>query len=201
VAFDLLNASHTLRKKRKIKAPLAGIDNGERAMKRIILTLVAATLFEASLAADENFTRTGSVGEAIIASRHDQDMYGQYHFSPAYRAGAFLFFSGVVAEPPGDNPATPEEFQQDLRRAFSAIKRTLAAAGADFDQVVKLRTFHVFDSPHFEGDKAAHIKAFMTVKDEFLPEPYSAWTAIGVDELFPDRGLVEIEIIVHAPGD
>jgi enamine deaminase RidA (YjgF/YER057c/UK114 family) len=168
-------------------------------MTRLILILATTILFNAGLAADENFNKMGSAGEAIIASTHDQEMYDQYHFSSAYRAGAFVFFSGVVAEPPGPQPATADEFQQDLRRAFSQIKRTLAVAGADFGQVVKLRTFHVFDSPHFNGDKAAHIKAFMTVKDEFMPGPYSAWTAIGVNELFPDRGLVEIEMIVHAP--
>jgi enamine deaminase RidA (YjgF/YER057c/UK114 family) len=170
-------------------------------MNRFILILAFATLCDASLAADENFNKAGSHGEAIVASAQDQDLYDQYHFSPAYRAGPFVFFSGVVAEPPGENPATPEEFQQDLRRAFSDLKKTLAAAGADFNQVVKITTFHVFDSPHFVGDKAAHITAFMTVKDEFLPAPYTAWTAIGISELFPDRGLVEIQMIVHAPAD
>ena len=51
------------------------------------------------------------------------------------------------------------------------------------------------------GDKAAHINAFMAVKDEYLPPPYAAWTAIGVSELFPNRGLVEIQITAYAPTD
>ena len=80
-------------------------------MIRFVLILAAATMAEAGLAADENFNMTGTHGEAIIASSHDQEMYDQYHFSPAYRASAFVFFSGVVAEPPGDHPATPDEFQ------------------------------------------------------------------------------------------
>ena len=168
-------------------------------MKRFILILAAAALCNASLATDENFNQAGTHGTAIIATAADKALTDQYHYSAAYRAGDFVIFSGVVAEPPGENPATPEEFQQDLRRAFSDLKKTLAAAGADFNQVVKMTTFHVFDSPHFQGDKGAHIGAFMTVKDEFLPAPYTAWTAIGISELFPDRGLVEIQLIVHAP--
>ena len=170
-------------------------------MNRIILILATVALCNTSFAADENFNQAGSSGTAIIATAEDKALTDQYHFSAAYRAGDFVFFSGVVAEPPGENPATPEEFQQDLRRAFSDIKKTLAAAGADFNQVVKITTFHVFDSPHFDGDKGAHIGAFMTVKDEFLPAPYTAWTAIGITELFPDRGLVEIQMIVHSPID
>ena len=170
-------------------------------MKQFILILAAASVCNASLAADENFNMAGSHGTAIIATAQDKELSEQYHYSMAYRAGDFMFFSGVVAEAPGENPATPEEFQQDLRRSFNDIKKTLAAAGADFNQVVKLTTFHVFDSPHFNGDKVAHINAFMTVKDEFLPAPWTAWTAIGISELFPDRGLVEIQMIVHVPAD
>lgn len=170
-------------------------------MNRFILILATAMLFATPLAAGDNFNKTGAAGEAIIATSQDMELYDLYHFSPAYRAGDFVFLSGVVAEAPGDSPATPEQYQEELHKAFSAIKATLDAAGASFDQVVKLTTFHVFDSPHFDGDKGAHIGAFMAVKDEYLPAPYTAWTAIGISELFPDRGLVEIELIAHVPAD
>jgi enamine deaminase RidA (YjgF/YER057c/UK114 family) len=170
-------------------------------MNRFVPIFAAAILFATTLAADDNFNKAGAAGEAIIATSQDMALYDQFHFSPAYRAGDFVFLSGVVAEPPGDKPATPEEFQEGLHKAFSAIKSTLAAAGARFDQVVKLTTFHVFDSVHFDGDKGAHVGAFMAVKDEYLPAPYTAWTAIGISELWPDRGLVEIQLIAHAPAE
>ena len=170
-------------------------------MNRFVLIPATAMLFATTLMADDNFNKTGAAGEAIIATSQDMALYEQYHFSPAYRAGDFVFLSGVVPDSPGDGPITPEQFQQELHKAFSAIKATLDAAGASFDQVVKLTTFHVFDSPHFDGDKGAHIGAFMAVKDEYLPAPYTAWTAIGISELFPDRGLVEIELIAHVPAD
>ena len=170
-------------------------------MNQHLLVLAAAMLLPATLAADGNLNKTGASGEAIIAASQDMVGYDQFHFSPAYRAGDFAFLSGVIAEPPGDEPATPETYQEGLHKAFSAIEATLAAADAKFDHVVKLTTFHVFDSPHFVGDKLAHIGAFMAVKDNYLPAPYTAWTAIGVSELFADRGLVEIELIAHAPAD
>ena len=170
-------------------------------MPRFVPLFATAMLFATTLVADDNFNKTGADGEAIIATSQDMQGYDQYHYSPAYRAGDFVFFSGVVAEPPGSEPATPETYQKGLHKAFLAIKATLAAADARFDQVIKLTTFHVFDSPHFVGDKVAHIGAFMAVKDEYLPAPYTAWTAIGISELFPDRGLVEIQLIAHAPTD
>jgi hypothetical protein len=37
-----------------------------------------------------------------------------------------------------------------------------------------------------------HIGAFMRVKDRYLPEPFPAWTAIGVVELAVPGGLVEV---------
>lgn len=170
-------------------------------MNRFVLMPATAMLFATTVMAEDNFNRTGAAGEAIIATSQDMELYEQYHFSPAYRAGDFVFLSGVVPGTPGEDPITPEQFRQELHKAFSAIKATLDAAGASFDQVVKLTTFHVFDSPHFDGDKGAHVGAFMAVKDEYLPPPYTAWTAIGISELFPDRGLVEIELIAHSPAD
>ena len=40
---------------------------------------------------------------------------------------------------------------------------------------------------------------FMKVKDEFLGEPYPAWTAIGVSELAIPGALVEIRVIATDP--
>jgi enamine deaminase RidA (YjgF/YER057c/UK114 family) len=37
--------------------------------------------------------------------------------------------------------------------------------------------------------------AFVKVKDEFIAEPYPAWTAIGVSELLTDGALAEIRAI------
>ena len=163
--------------------------------------LVSAMLLVTTSIASENFNSLGISGEAIVATQQDMVLSEQYHFSPAYRAGDFVFLSGVVVEPPGNDPATLKTYQAGIRKAFSSIKATLAAAGTDFHHVIKMTTFHVFHSPHFVGNKTAHINAFMAVKDEYLPPPYAAWTAIGVSELFPDRGLVEIQITAYAPTD
>jgi len=161
---------------------------------------LALALMAGPAMAQENYNIEADNGTAIISNEFERDvLYGEWHFSPAYRVGDFVYFSGVVASAPEGEVLTPETYQEQLRIAFSSIEQTLADAGAGFENVVKLRTFHVFDSPHFEGGKWEHFGAFSAVKDEFIPEPHPAWTAIGVNELLPDTGLVEIELIAVVP--
>lgn len=61
---------------------------------------------------------------------------------------------------------------------------TLSEANLDFSDVVELTTYHV-------GLKEG-LDAFKVVKDEFIIEPYPAWTAIGVSELAVEGALIEI---------
>ena len=88
-------------------------------------------------------------------------------------------------------------FKAQVRRAFQRIQAALNAAGANFDDVVMLNTFHVWQSPNFEGDRSAQFAAFSAVKDEFMKAPYPAWTAVGTTALIPDTGIVEIQAIAH----
>jgi enamine deaminase RidA (YjgF/YER057c/UK114 family) len=39
--------------------------------------------------------------------------------------------------------------------------------------------------------------AFRTVKDRYVKAPFPTWTAIDVDRLIPDNGLVEIKVIAQ----
>ena len=63
------------------------------------------------------------------------------------------------------------------------------AAGGDLSTVVEMTTFHV--------DMGEHLGTFMKVKDEYMNEPYCAWTAIGCTELAMPGGLVEIRVQAH----
>ncbi len=48
---------------------------------------------------------------------------------------------------------------------------------------------------HVELQK--NLKEFMRVKDEFIIEPYPAWTAIGVSELAVADAVIEIRVIAR----
>jgi len=139
-----------------------------------------------------------SGGEVLIASPAEKaSAYDQYHYSPGRRVGDTLYISGVVVGRRDGEGKDIAAFKAQVRRAFQRIQATLNAAGANFDDIVMLNTFHVWQSPNFEGDRAAQFAAFSAVKDEFMKGPYPAWTAVGTTALIPDTGIVEIQAIVH----
>ena len=139
-----------------------------------------------------------SGGEIVIATAAEKSTaYDQFHYSPSRRVGDTLYISGVVVGRRDGEGKDTAAFKAQIRRAFQRIQATLIAAGANFDDVVMLNTFHVWQGPNFEGDRHAQFAAFSAVKDEFMKPPYPAWTAIGTTSLIPDNGIVEIQAIAH----
>jgi enamine deaminase RidA (YjgF/YER057c/UK114 family) len=101
--------------------------------------------------------------------------------------GDHVWLSGVVAGlRPGETEADSEKAYD---RAFRIIGDVLARAGSSFDGVVEMTTFHT--------DIAAQMDGFMKVKHRYIREPFPAWTAIDIDRLVPDRGLVEIKVVAR----
>lgn len=168
-------------------------------MKRLLpLALLLATPAFAS--AQELNVREGD-REAIIPSQQALDgaYNGRFHYAPAVRAGDYIWISGVVAGAWEGEVLDREGFAEAVRGAFRSIGATLEAAGAGFDGVAHMRTFHVFDHELIGIEKVEQFEVIAEVKDEFVPEPFSAWTGVGTTALLPDRGIVEIEMVVYAP--
>lgn len=136
-------------------------------------------------------------GEVIITTERGEALYNSFKFAPARRAGDRVYVSGVIAGPARGEGRDLEAFKIQLRRAFDEIGGTLAAAGAGFANVAMINTFHVWTSDNFQGDRNAQLTAFIAVKDEFIPPPHPAWTAVGTTGLALDTGVVEIQMIAH----
>lgn len=116
--------------------------------------------------------------------------YTHWHFSPAIISGGFAFFSGCTGtDADGTNSSSPEE---QIRQAFRKIELSLTKAGLTFDDVVEMTSYHV--------GLRDQLSDFRRVKDEFIGEPYPAWTAIGISELAVEGALVEIRIIARVQG-
>ena len=110
--------------------------------------------------------------ESIIPPERE-DSYTEWHYSPAVVSGDFVFVSGCMGTLPDGNVSdVPGE---QIRRAFENVDRILSLAGVGFDDVVEMTTYHV--------GLMAHLELFRQIKDEFVGEPYPAWTAIGISEL------------------
>jgi enamine deaminase RidA (YjgF/YER057c/UK114 family) len=115
-------------------------------------------------------------------------MADAFHFSQATRVGNTIWVSGQVGVDATMTPADGMEAQAHL--AFQALQSALEAAGANLTDIVELTTFHT--------DLRGEIGAFARVKDEYLPNRYPSWTAVGVTQLALPELRVEIRAVAVA---
>ena len=108
-----------------------------------------------------------------------------WHFSPDIDTGGFVFFSGITGTRADETIASDAELQ--FREAFRFLRAYLVQAALDVGDIVEITSYHM--------DLRRHLNAFIKVKDEFVLEPYPAWTAAGVAELISHGALVEIRAI------
>ena len=116
-------------------------------------------------------------------------LYDQHGYSAAIQSGDLLFISGQVGS---RADGTPEpDFAAQVSLAFDNLRRVLEAAGAGFDDIVDLTTFHTDPENQFE--------TIMAIKAEiFTQPPYPNWTAVGVTWL---AGFdFEIKVIARLPS-
>lgn len=114
--------------------------------------------------------------------------FEQYGFAEAVRVDGHLYLSGVVA-----GKADGVTLEQSLGRTFGYAGSILEKAGYGWDDVVDITTYHV--------DLPASIEAVAVAKRKVLPKATHAWTAIDIDRLYPDNGLVEIKITAVKSDD
>ena len=104
-------------------------------------------------------------------------------FSDAIVTGDTIYLSGVVAG--------VRDGETDLRlgytRAFERIGEILKNAGASWDDVVEITSFHT--------DLTTQMPAMVAVKKNYVKPPFPAWTAIQVSRLIPTNGITEIKIV------
>ncbi|KAB2699892.1 MULTISPECIES: RidA family protein [Brucella] len=115
-------------------------------------------------------------------------LYDKHRYSAAIRSGDLLFVSGQVGS---RSDGTPEpDFAKQVQLAFDNLEATLKAAGATFDDIVDITSFHTDPENQFE--------AVLQVKDRiFSAPPFPNWTAIGVTWL---AGFdFEIKVIARLP--
>lgn len=138
-------------------------------------------------------------GEVILPTENDRRAYEHGGYAAVRRSGDLLFLSGVVVYRRPEEGTDVAAFKEEVRRAFRRIQASLAAAGASFDDVVMINSFHVWDGPDFVGSRQDQFMAFEAVKEEFMHGPHPAWTAVGSTGLLGQGGIVEVQMIAHVP--
>lgn len=111
-------------------------------------------------------------------------------FSPAIRAGGFIFLTGATGGRP--DGTMPETAAEQTRTALGKVQTILAAADASEADVVEMTSYHIGIDTHFS--------ATQSVMEEIFSPPLPAWTAVEVAGLRRPGALVEFRIIAREPG-
>ena len=90
-------------------------------------------------------------------------------FSPAIKAGGFVFVSGQASVDERTGQIISDKFENEFRRSMENVKRILAAAGTDLKHVVQVRSY-VKD--------AKDLPEYNTLYREYFSEPFPARTTI-----------------------
>jgi 2-iminobutanoate/2-iminopropanoate deaminase len=91
-------------------------------------------------------------------------------YSPAVRAGPFVFVSGQVPRNPETGELVGEDVESQTRQVIANVKRALEAAGASLSDLVSV-TVYLEDIGDWDRFNTAY-KALMTA-------PYPTRTALG----------------------
>ena len=89
-------------------------------------------------------------------------------FSPAVRAGGFVFVSGQ-ASVDDSGKIVADTFAGEFRRSMENARRILAAAGLTFADVVQVRSY---------VDDPADLPEYNRLYREFFAEPFPARTTV-----------------------
>jgi 2-iminobutanoate/2-iminopropanoate deaminase len=111
-------------------------------------------------------------------------------YSPAVRAGDFLFVSGQGPIDPATNQFSYGDIQHETRLVLENIRRILEGAGASMSDVVKCSVF-LADGRDFD--------AMNQVYAEFFGEQKPARTTVEAKFANP-KMKVEIDCIAYKPG-
>ena len=106
----------------------------------------------------------------------------RFHYAPGLLVGDTLHIAGQVGR--DANLRVVEGTEAQMVQAFENVKKVLTAAGATFDDVVDMTTYHL---------DMRDLLLFMQVKDRYFTNRVPAWTGVGVTALAMPGLIVEIK--------
>ncbi|MEM9005922.1 MAG: RidA family protein [Cyanobacteria bacterium P01_F01_bin.86] len=143
-----------------------------------------------------------SVKREVIIPKGMEILYEKYHYCPGIKVGNTLYISGQVGR--DENLQVVEETEAQFVQAFENVKKVLITAGATFDDVVEMITYHVTGANIIAASEATptagpqqltipHLPLFLQVKDRYFTQEFPTWTGFGVTGLSTPGLIVEIK--------
>lgn len=148
----------------------------------LVFALVAA------LSAPAAFAQARQQATVLMSENAEERRFQEeWGYSDAIVAGDNIYLSGIVA-----GQRDGETLEAAYERTYARIGAILRRAGASWDDVVDITTYHT--------DVVAQMPAIVAVHRRHVSAPFPAWTAIDVDRLIPERGITEIKIVARRPA-
>lgn len=111
-----------------------------------------------------------------------ENIYQRFRYAPGVKVGNMLYIAGQVGR--DENLGVIEGKEAQFVQAFENVRKVLAAAGATFDDVLEMVTYHT---------DMRDLQLFMQVKDRYFTNHLPTWTGIGTTALAMPGLLVEIK--------
>ena len=124
--------------------------------------------------------------------RPTYDVFQPFNLALAAKAGDLLFVTGQIGF--DDDGQFPGDYDTQVDNVFRHLDRILTDAGADWSNVVQMRSFPV------GADLEGQFPKLLQTKAGYMPDHQHAWTAIAVNQLIPAPSLIEIDVIAYV-GD
>lgn len=139
----------------------------------------------------------------VIIPEGMEVLYEKYHYCPGIKVGNMLYISGQVGR--DENLQIVEGTEAQFVQAFENVKKVLLAAGATFNEVVEMITYHVTDASSASSDSDSpltipYLPLFIEVKDRYFTQQYPTWTGVGVTGLSTAGLIVEIKCTAALEG-
>ncbi|MBW4523153.1 MAG: RidA family protein [Scytolyngbya sp. HA4215-MV1] len=136
------------------------------------------------------------VTREVIIPKGMEILYEKYHYCPGIKVGNTLYIAGQVGRDETMQIVTEPEAQ--FVQTFENVKKVLHAAGATFDHVVEMVTYHVTSPELYTASEQQpftipYLPLFLLVKERYFTNLYPTWTGVGVTTLSTPGLIVEIK--------
>ena len=128
--------------------------------------------------------------EFYVTPGYGERQLRTFHYSQAVKIGNRVETSGQGGW--NDNWEFPESLTAEIAQAFRNVERTLASAGAAWQHVIQVNSYHV----GFRDE----VNQTMTERfRHYMPDHAPIWTALGVAALGDPKMRIEIRVTAILP--
>lgn len=124
--------------------------------------------------------------EFFVTPGYGERLRDLLHYSQAVRIGNRVEISGQGGW--DDDLRIPEALEEEIAQAFRNVERTLATAGAGWEHVVHVNSYHVGGFPPEVNETMAQLYR------HHMPDHAPIWTQTGVEALGLPTMRIEIRV-------